>query len=538
MAVLIFALCAAVIVAFNLIVELKRDLMMLQQNSYRNERYRRWLRTSSDTTRPVRLCAAAAALFAMTSLVPFTAGVGAVTLVAVWSLTKLLRIRYKKPLVWTKRAGRIYSCAVVICACVTAGGCVATVINFPTDSGLAASLMIGSIVMTWLFFASHPVIMLANWILKPVEKAITKRYYDDAAARLASMPDLKIIGITGSYGKTSTKHYLHRILSEKYSTLMTPGSFNTTLGVVRTIREHLQPYNQVFIVEMGAKQPGDIKEICDLVHPQAAIITAVGEQHLESFKTVENVQRTKFELVDALPADGFAVVNDDFAMSAYRQVSNVDCVRYSAAGLDSARYTARDIEYSAGGTTFTIVDRVDGSELHLKTHLIGECNISNLMAAVIMARRFGVDDRKIAYAVAHIEQVEHRLSIRRTPGGITIIDDAFNSNPSGSKMALDVLARMKGGQRIVITPGMIELGDRQEELNRRFGSTIAVSADMVIVVGHYNREAITSGIADVADSRCRVLTAATFSEAQAMLSGIVKPGDFILYENDLPDTFK
>lgn len=539
MGLLIFAVCAAVIVAINLLAELKRDLMMLQQNSYRNERYLRWLRSSGDTTSSVRLCAAAAGLFALTSLVPFTVGVSAITLVAWWSLIRLFTAKYKKPLVWTMRARRIYAAAAVICAAVTAGAVTAAAVTYPSDAGATAMFMTGTITMMWLYFLSHPVMLAANWVLRPVEKAITKRYYDDAAARLASMPDLKIIGITGSYGKTSTKHYLHRILSEKYSTLMTPGSFNTTLGVVRTVREHLQPYNEVFIVEMGAKQPGDIKEICDLVHPQAAIITAVGEQHLESFKTVENVQRTKFELVDALPADGFAVVNDDFAMSAARKVSNVECVRYSAAGLDSARYEARDIVYSPSGTTFTLVDRSGKQDdLKLETRLVGECNISNLMGAVIMARHFGVPDNRIAYAVAHIDQVEHRLSIKRTSGGITIIDDAFNSNPSGSKMALDVLARMTGGQRIVITPGMIELGERQEELNRRFGASIAVSADIAIVVGHYNREAITSGIAEVADSPCRVLTAETFAEAQRMLGGIVKAGDFVLYENDLPDTFK
>ena len=136
-----------------------------------------------------------------------------------------------------------------------------------------------------------------------------------------------MIGITGSYGKTSTKHYLNRILSEQFEVCMTPGSFNTTMGVIRTIREYLKPYDTVFICEMGAKQPGDIKEICDLVHPSVGIITAVGEQHLESFKTIENVQRTKFELIDSLPADGLAIVNDDFEWVANRKVSDVECVR-------------------------------------------------------------------------------------------------------------------------------------------------------------------------------------------------------------------
>ena len=170
---------------------------------------------------------------------------------------------------------------------------------------------------------SHVITLVSLWALQPVENAINKKYYDEAASILASMPGLKVVGITGSYGKTSTKHYLNRILSEKYNVIMTPGSFNTPMGVIRTIREMMKPYNDLFIVEMGAKNIGDIKEICDLVHPQMGIVTAVGPQHLESFKTIENVQRTKFELVDALPADGFAVVNNDFQYISNREIGNV-----------------------------------------------------------------------------------------------------------------------------------------------------------------------------------------------------------------------
>ena len=308
------------------------------------------------------------------------------------------------------------------------------------------------------------------------------------------------------------------------------------MGVIRTIREYLKPYNEVFIVEMGAKQPGDIKEICDLVHPSAGIVTAVGEQHLESFRTIENVQRTKFELVDALPSDGLAVVNNDFPYSANRKVDNVECLRYGVSNPDGTDYTATDITYSPSGTSFTL--RCPGGENHnFHTRLVGECNVSNLLAAIIVAIKLGVPAEKIRYAVEKIEQVEHRLNMKRTPGGVTIIDDAFNSNPTGSAMALDVLASMKGGRRIVVTPGMVELGDRQEELNGQFGKKISRSADIAIIVNAYNREAITEGIRKGAGS-VEVHTVDTFSDAQRLLATILRSGDTILYENDLPDTFK
>ena len=318
---------------------------------------------------------------------------------------------------------------------------------------------------------------------------------------------------------------------------MTPGSFNTPMGVVRTVREMLKPYNNVFIVEMGAKNIGDIKEICDIVHPTYGIITAVGEQHLESFKTIENVQRTKFELIDALPENGFAVLNNDFEFVANRVVDNVEASRYSThVDAEGCDYVATDIKYTSHGTTFTI--KGHGKELELSTKLVGEFNISNLLAAVIMAMKLGVSDNKIQYAVSKIEQVEHRLNVKRTPGGITIIDDAFNSNPDGSRMALDVLAGMTGGRRIVITPGMIELGSKQEYYNELFGEHIAESCDVAIIVGSYNKESILKGISRKKTPETNVITVPTFAEAQAKMLELARSGDTVLYENDLPDTFK
>jgi len=430
----------------------------------------------------------------------------------------------------TRRAWRILSVMLVLAALTLAG-----VILFCLRHGYP--LEYAAIYTLLIYCFSHLFLLAANYLLKPVEKHINDKYYNDAKRILASMPDLKIIGVTGSYGKTSTKHYLNRILAEHFDVMMTPGSYNTTMGVIRTIREYLKPYNEVFIVEMGAKQPCDIKEICDLVHSEIGIVTAVGEQHLESFKTIENVQRTKFELVDSLPADGLAVINDDFPFVANRKVNNVECIRYAVTATDAAEYTAEDITYSPTGTTFNLITP-SGEKIEFKTRLVGECNVSNLLAAIIVGLRLGVPVGKIRYAVSQIEQVEHRLNMKRTPGGITIIDDAFNSNPTGSKMALDVLAMMTQGKRIVVTPGMIELGDRQSELNEAFGVKIANCADVAIVVGEYNREAIVAGIESVTPRTAKIHKVNSFAEAQTLLATMLRPGDTILYENDLPDTFK
>lgn len=515
----------------NVIVEFRRQLMMLQQNSYRNERYERWLTSSADTTSTMRLVSGAVVLASFSTLsASFVISAVLIGVTALVNTLILCRRKYKKPLVMTKRAWRIFIVMLVLglipvaaAACICFAKCEA----FFAIPATALAVYCFSPCFT----------MAANWLLKPVEAHINRKFYEDAERILHSMPDLKIVGITGSYGKTSTKHYLNRILSEKYDVMMTPGSFNTTLGVIRTIREYLKPYNEVFIVEMGAKQPGDIKEICDLVHPSVGIVTAVGEQHLESFKSIENVQRTKFELVDSLPSDGLAVINDDFPYVANRKVENVECVRYAVSETGAAAYTAEDILYTPAGTTFTVVTP-ESARITLTTKLVGECNVSNLLAAIIVALKMEVPVEKIRYAVANIEQVEHRLNMKRTAGGVTIIDDAFNSNPTGSRMALDVLRMMTGGRRIIVTPGMIELGDRQEELNHEFGKIIARSADIAIVVGTYNREAIVSGIESVSDRIAKVHEAESFNDAQRLLAGMLKAGDTVLYENDLPDTFK
>jgi len=505
------------------------DLMMLQQNSYRINRYRAWLKESGDTSSVSRLLAYICAGLTLLKWMPMLAGLALLLLFAIVESVKLYRAKYKKPLVWTARVRRICSVAVALEALVAL-----LVVVIPGGSAEYCLYRCATLFVL-LYAVTYWIAIAALWMLQPVEKHIVKKYYNEAADILRGMPELKIIGITGSYGKTSTKHYLYRILSEQFDTLMTPGNFNTTLGVVRTVREHLKPYNEVFIVEMGAKERGDIKEICDLVNPSVGIVTAVGPQHLESFGSIETVQATKFELVDSLPADGFAVLNNDFDFIANRPVSNVEAVRYSAEEGRAADYHSVDIKYSPRGTEFTIAS-AQGNVITLKTHLVGRCNVSNLMAAVIVALRMGVPVDKIKYAVEQIEQVEHRLNIKSTPGGLTIIDDAYNSNPVGSAMALEVLAGMTGGRRIIITPGMIELGDDQYRLNREFGARIPGCADIAIIVGKYNRDAIVEGM--VKAEGLEVHTVDSFAEAQRLLVSTARAGDTVLYENDLPDTFK
>lgn len=518
-----------------MILNFRHDIHMLQQNSYRPERYWRWLRGGDISSMWRMVDVAMIFLLFASGMLPFQVASLIIAIVCVTKGFLILTKKFKKPLVFTRRVWRLYT----LTALLAAGAVVPVAI---CTSGkvygygyygfqIALFIILGIAVLSWV------VVFVSLFLLMPVESHINSKYRKDAIRILKSKPDLKIVGITGSYGKTSTKHYLHRILSEQYETLMTPGSYNTPMGVIRTVREMMKPYTEVFICEMGAKQKGDIKEICDMVHPGMGIITAVGPMHLETFKSIENVQSTKFELADSIPADGFVVVNNDFEYCASRKVDNTTCLRYASSNPEGADYTASDITYDSDGTTFTVTGP-DGKKMEFRTQLVGECNVSNLLAAIIVAMKLGVPEEKIRYAVGQIAQVEHRLSIKRTPGGITVIDDAFNSNPSGAKMAIDVLSQFRDGKRIVVTPGMIELGERQYELNKALGTYIGGNVDIAVIVGEYNRDALVSGLEESSLPKDKIHIVDSFTEAQEKLGLILQKGDTVLYENDLPDSFK
>ncbi len=532
-----FSVTILVICGIYMLLNFKHDIHMLQQNSYRIDRYWKWLNRSGDISSATRLVNVGVLFLLFSTLLTPALNAIIVAITCIVQGVIVMRQKFKKPLVFTRRVWRIYGvCAVVSIAIVLAialtvgrGGSDAFLYYSGGQVSLGTVLFI--CVFSWVF------VILSVFILKPVESAINNKYRNEAIAILKSMPDLKIIGITGSYGKTSTKHYLQRILSEKYDVLMTPGSYNTPMGVIRTVREMMKPYNEVFICEMGAKQVGDIKEICDMVNPQMGIVTAVGPMHLESFKSLENVQKTKFELIDALPSDGLGIINNDFEWCANRKVDNVKVARYGVASNDSCDFWAENVTYSPTGTSFTVIGK-DGSHVDLRTKLVGECNISNLVAAVIVALQMGLSEDEIRRGVEAIEQVEHRLNVKRTPGGVTIIDDAFNSNPAGSRMAVDVLAQFKGGKRIIVTPGMIELGSEQERLNRELGEHIGKNVDIAVIVGAYNRNALVDGILSTGFDEKNLQIVDSFADSQVLLSTILSSGDTVLYENDLPDSFK
>lgn len=392
-------------------------------------------------------------------------------------------------------------------------------------------------------------LVIVNWINRPVEGMINQHYINDAKKKLRSVPDLTVIGVTGSYGKTSVKYYLDTLLKEHFEVLITPESYNTPMGVVKTIRSSLKPSHQIFICEMGARHVGDIKEICDIVHPEHGIITSVGPQHLETFFNMDNIVNTKFELADALPEVGLLFLNGDNEYIRNHSGKYKNKIFYTTGEWAKARelesqieegevsqyYQTGDVKLSRTGTEFTVT-APDGEKETFQMRLLGEHNVINVAGAVAVANTLGIPLKQLKVPVRRIQPVAHRMQLLER-GNYTIIDDAFNSNPVGSRAAVETLKQFEG-VRILITPGMVELGEKEEEYNYKFGTYAADCCDYILLVGEKHTAPIHKGVLEsgFSQERCRVFE--KLEDALSFAYSIKAEGHkFILLENDLPDNY-
>ncbi len=427
----------------------------------------------------------------------------------------------KKPFVVTARIKRVYATYLVLFVILVV---CANILNYKYVM-LVANI---STMLAYLF------VYIVSFINKPIEKSIRNGFCQKAKHKLQEIPNLKVIGITGSYGKTSTKYIVNTILSQKYNTLMTPESYNTTMGVVRTINEKLTPMHQLFICEMGAKYVGDIKEITDIVNPTYGILTAIGPQHLDTFKNIENVRKTKLELIDSLPEnEGLAFINWEDENIRNSKISKKQ-VKF---GLSKeADYYAKNINITERGSSFDVV--IPGKDsINVKTKLLGKLNILNIVGAVAIADKLGLSEEEIKIGVKYIRPVPHRLELKQNPNGSIIIDDAYNSNIKGAKMALDVLKSFEHKQRILITPGIVELGDDSAKINQELGRNAAESSDFIILVGANQAIPIYNGIKEKHYPESKVYIAENLQDALGKMNSIITKDSVVLLENDLPDNY-
>jgi len=448
---------------------------------------------------------------------------GLAVLGGMWCRSILQVRKAKKPFVVTMRVKRTYIVSIIVFTLLL------EMMGFMLTGNEPRLYLLG------LFPLAMPLwVALGGLCAWPVEKLVSEMYFRDAQRKLAARPDLIKIGITGSYGKTSVKFILGTILQEKFQVLVTPSSFNTPMGVTRIIREKLMPAHQVFVAEMGARHVGDIKELCRLVHPHHGVLTSVGPQHLDTFHTLDRIKSTKYELMDAIPDGGCCFFPDDGAICRELFDKTRKEKRLCALhGADDADVWASDITVSPSGSAFTLHTMND--EIRCETRLLGEHNIQNILLAATVGLHLGMTLRQVARGIARIMPVEHRLQLIPSTG-VTIIDDAFNSNPNGAKAALKVLREFPG-RRIIITPGMVELGEGENEFNHEFGLFMAECVDVAILVGKKHTQPIADGLKEGAFPEENLHVVSTLDEAAALLRQIGRPGDVALFENDLPDNY-
>lgn len=377
-------------------------------------------------------------------------------------------------------------------------------------------------------------VALGGLLAWPIEKGISEMYFRDAQRILRERKDLIRIGITGSWGKTSVKFILGTLLNERFPTLVTPASFNTPMGVTKVIRTRLEPGYRIFVAEMGARHVGDIREMCRLVHPTVGILTSVGPQHLDTFRTQERITRTKYELIEALPEDGTCFFADDGGIVAGLWEKTHREKYLAGMNPDRDDVWAEELRVTPDGSRFLLCTKTEKTPC--TTALLGELNIRNILLCAAVCMKMGMTGREIARGIQKLKPVEHRLELKRNPGGITVLDDAFNSNIRGAQQAFRVL-RDFPGRRIVVTPGMVELGEREEALNREFGTAMAECCDEAVLIGRKRSEALSRGLTDAGFDERHIHVAGSLSEAQNLLRGLAAPGDTILFENDLPDNY-
>jgi UDP-N-acetylmuramoyl-tripeptide--D-alanyl-D-alanine ligase len=431
----------------------------------------------------------------------------------------------KKKLVMTNRAKRIFGIAFLL--------------------GLCAAYFIlrkGSFLFWVLLVQFLPAcLVLANLLLKPYENAVQLRFKNEASAKLARIAP-KIVGITGSFGKTSVKHILGHVLELNGPTLFTPGSVNTLMGIARVIRERMTSDCRTFIVEMGAYGKGSIRKLCAFTPPQYGVITALGAAHYERFKSLNAVAEAKFELAEAVLANGTGriIIHESVLAQDYAR-------RFVAAHRD--RFIVCGAGAEADARMLEAKQTEAGIELSLlwkdKTYdlfapLFGLHHAGNIALAFVSAATFGVAPGRVIAALRTTPQIAHRLEVKPQADDTLIIDDAYNANPIGFEAAVELLSALavkKGGRRILITPGLAELGAKHDEEHARLGALAAAHTDIALAVKPDRIPTFCEAYKNAKGEDGLVLVE-NLAAAQDWLRLHARPKDIVLYENDLPDLYE
>ena len=380
------------------------------------------------------------------------------------------------------------------------------------------------------------ILITAGYIIWPVE-ALVRQFYIRKAKRRLNQPqftNLVRIGITGSYGKTSCKNILASMIEKKFKTTKSPSSFNTPMGFAKTVNNILADDTEVLIFEMGLRYRRDIKTLAKLFKPMHGILTGIGTQHIETMRTVEAIKAEKSELLRALPDSGIAVLNGE-SPGCVEIYDELDLKTRILTGVDKDMdFCAQNVRVTPDGCMFDL--KLNQEVISCTTKLLGKHNIENILVCATLAFMLGVPSDLIAQAVAGLEATPHRLELIKSANGVLILDDSYNASEQGTQAALDVLSLFEG-KKVVQTPGIVEQGSRAHEVNFKYAKRIAKVADIVIVVGEFNRQAILDGLDSAKFNNEHIYVAKGLDEVKELYPKILSGGDVLLIANDLPDNF-
>lgn len=342
-----------------------------------------------------------------------------------------------------------------------------------------------------------------------LEKILFISYKHKGKQRVHSIAGLKIIAITASYGKTSIKNYLHHVLKKKYKTYKTPRSVNTIGGIVLDVNRDIPLDTQIYIAEAGAREKGDIEEIALFLEPQICVIGSVGEQHIEYFKTLDNIIHTKMELLKS-PRMQKGFVHESVPIKDYETITKFpNNLHITKSSLDGIWF---DVE-------------INGNIEHFYAPILGSFNAINLTAVILVAHELGMSLDEIKLALKSLPQVEHRLQLIKA-GGKVIVDDSFNGNLEGMLEAVNICSTYEG-RKVIITPGLVESTD---EANILLAKEINEKFDYVILTGSLNTQLLSAHI----DSQ-KVFILKDKSLMETTLAEQTRVGDLILFANDAPN---
>ena len=505
---------------------------IFQLSSYRATEVYKWFKTTKFAL-PLRygffsLCAIAfmgvyAAAFHRFSIAYYFGALGFFGALAAFVILAIKQPNQKTPLKITWRIRRL------------------AVVTFVLNLGLVYGILrLGALIPVDFYpFAGLTIallpfsVTLAHFITLPIENGIRNKFKRRTMRILDNHTGLIKIGITGSFGKTTVKNVLAAMLAKKYKVLATPASFNTPMGICKAVGDGLGDI-EVFVAEMGARYTGDIAELCKVVRPDYGILTGIGNQHLDTFGSIENLHKTKYALIESIPKTGFAFFNGDSEgarmMYGWCKVDKTLACHGDIA-THGVYYT--DVSMTAKGVTFTL--HAEKKSIPITSPLLGKHMAGTITLCASCALKLGVSLEQIAEAAAELKPVPHRLELIDR-GDTIVIDDAYNSNVDGARNALEVLSMFEG-TRIVVTPGLVELGEEEDACNYQVGGFIAQYADYA-VLNSSRADIMKKGAMDAGMAEDKILIASGLTDSMAKIANLPGEKKIILFENDLPDNFK